>query len=119
MNYLINIRKKIHCYLIDWEKKSFQFCELGNLSIHVALRNLRPAGTKVRKIPYPTGNPFTALFSLVSCPNYTYEVGAWLSFAIMTQCIPGELNGLIIPCLNAVIDSLFQLVSSWWLEPIR
>ena len=22
----------------------FQFCELGNLSIHVALRNLRPAG---------------------------------------------------------------------------
>ncbi len=29
---------------------------------------------QVRKIPYPTSNPLTGLFSLVSCPNYTYEV---------------------------------------------
>lgn len=70
---------------------AFIFCELGNLSIHVALRNLRPAGSKVRKIPYPTSNPMTALFSFVSCPNYTYEVGAWVSFTIMTQCLPAGL----------------------------
>lgn len=62
----------------------------------------------------PSKNPFTWLFFLVSSPNYTYEVretlilecdgsqmesvnlsgrslqaGAWLSFAIMTQCLPG------------------------------
>lgn len=33
-----------------------------------------PLGSKARKIPYPTKNPFTWLFLLVSCPNYTYEV---------------------------------------------
>lgn len=43
----------------------------------------------VRKIPQPTGNPLTYLFNLVSCPNYTYEIGAWISFTIMTQCLPG------------------------------
>ena len=96
---------------------ALQFCELGNLSIHLAFKNLRPAGTKgektkmkhliekekhvdfnlisERKIPYPTSNPFTGLFSLVSCPNYTYEIGAWVAFTIMTQCIPG--NFLSIP----------------------
>jgi len=70
---------------------AFLFCELGNLSIHLAFKNLRPAGTKERKIPYPTSNPFTGLFSLVSCPNYTYEIGAWVAFTIMTQCIPAGL----------------------------
>ncbi len=37
--------------------------------------HLHIVGTKERKVPYPTGNPFTVLFNLVSCPNYTYEVG--------------------------------------------
>lgn len=70
---------------------AFLFSEMGNFSIHVALRNLRPSGTKERKIPVPTGNPFTWLFDLVSCPNYTYEVMAWLSFTVMTQCLPAGL----------------------------
>lgn len=70
---------------------AFILAELGNFSIHVALRNLRPAGSKERKIPYPTSNPLTGLFSLVSCPNYTYEVIAWTSFSIMTQCLPAAL----------------------------
>lgn len=39
-----------------------QLCELGNLSIHINLRNLRPPGTKVRKIPQPDANPLTKLF---------------------------------------------------------
>ena len=58
----------------------------------------------------PTSDPMTQLFSLVSCPNYTYEVwqrapspssmclmpvillqvGAWLAFSIMAQSLPGE-----------------------------
>lgn len=69
----------------------FALCELGNLSIHLALRNLRPPGTSVRKIPMPTKNPFTALFNWVSCPNYTYEVYSWIGFTIMTSCLPAGL----------------------------
>ncbi|KAG7203026.1 hypothetical protein KM043_010151 [Ampulex compressa] len=69
----------------------FTLCELGNLSIHLALRNLRPAGTTVRKIPVPTNNPFTILFHSVSCPNYTYEIGSWIGFTIMTSCLPAGL----------------------------
>ncbi|XP_071663949.1 trans-2,3-enoyl-CoA reductase-like isoform X5 [Patagioenas fasciata] len=38
--------------------------------------------------PSPTYNPFTWLFLLVSCPNYTYEVGSWISFTVMTQTLP-------------------------------
>jgi len=65
----------------------FAICEVGNFSIHILLKNLRPAGSKERKIPFPDGNPLTNLFNFVSCPNYTYEVGAWLSFGLMTQCL--------------------------------
>ncbi|XP_065331387.1 probable very-long-chain enoyl-CoA reductase art-1 [Cloeon dipterum] len=72
----------------------FGVSQLGNLSIHVALRNLRPPGTTVRKIPMPTSNPFTGLFNLVSCPNYTYEFGSWASFTAMTQCLPAGLFAL-------------------------
>lgn len=67
---------------------SFILFELGNFSIHIALRNLRPAGSKVRKIPYPTSNPFTFLFNFVSCPNYSYEVYSWVAFSLMTQALP-------------------------------
>lgn len=69
----------------------FVLCELGNLSIHLALRNLRPAGSTERKIPVATSNPFTWLFNVVSCPNYTYEVLSWVYFTAMTQCLPAGL----------------------------
>ena len=69
----------------------FFLSELGNFSIHILLRNLRPAGSKIRKIPRPDGNPFSLLFNLVSCPNYTYEIGSWVSFTLMTQCLPAGL----------------------------
>jgi len=66
--------------------------ELGNLSIHLLLRDLRPPGTKERRIPYPNKtNPFTKLFHFVSCPNYTYEIGSWLGFSIMTQTLASVL----------------------------
>ena len=86
----------------------FLICEYGNYSIHTALRDLRPpgkmrainhfymhihiyaVGSKGKKIPFATGNPMTLMFNFVSCPNYTYETGAWLAFAVMTQCLPGE-----------------------------
>jgi len=72
----------------------FLLCEAGNFSIHLLLRNLRPAGSKERKIPFPDSNPLTQLFTAVSCPNYTYEVGAWLCFTAMTQCLPVGLFAL-------------------------
>ncbi|KAG8436752.1 hypothetical protein GDO86_007730 [Hymenochirus boettgeri] len=52
-------------------------------------------GFKSRRIPFPTRNPFTWLFFFVSCPNYTYEVGSWISFTVMTQCVPVGLFTLI------------------------
>ncbi|KAK1220375.1 3-oxo-5a-steroid 4- dehydrogenase [Marasmius sp. AFHP31] len=52
--------------------------QLLNLSSHLTLRNLRPAGTKKRAIPYGIW------FSLVSCPNYFFESLAWLTLCIMT-----------------------------------
>ncbi|XP_042366416.1 very-long-chain enoyl-CoA reductase [Plectropomus leopardus] len=70
----------------------FVICELGNFSIHLVLNNLR--GER-RRFPMPTKNPFTWLFFFVSCPNYTYEVGAWVSFSIMTQCLPVALYTLL------------------------
>jgi len=63
--------------------------EFGNFSIHVALKNLRPPGTKIRKVPMPTSNPFTWLFALTTCPNYTYEVAGWVAFTLMTNCAMG------------------------------
>lgn len=70
---------------------AFLLCELGNFSIHINLRNLRPPGTSIRKIPVPDSNPLTSLFNFVSCPNYSYEFGAWFSFSVMTQCLPAFL----------------------------
>ncbi|KAI6186157.1 Very-long-chain enoyl-CoA reductase [Aphelenchoides besseyi] len=70
---------------------AFVVCELGNLSIHLLLRDLRPAGSKERKIPYPNSNPLTQLFNFVSCPNYTYEVGSWIAFSVFTQSLPALL----------------------------
>uniref|UniRef100_A0A0K0EXE3 very-long-chain enoyl-CoA reductase n=1 Tax=Strongyloides venezuelensis TaxID=75913 RepID=A0A0K0EXE3_STRVS len=69
----------------------FVLSELGNLSIHILLRNLRPEGSKVRKIPKPDGNPFTLLFNYVSCPNYSYEFYTWIGFSIMTQSLPSVI----------------------------
>ncbi|KAM8880967.1 very-long-chain enoyl-CoA reductase [Synchiropus picturatus] len=69
----------------------FVMCEVGNFSIHLTLNRLRTDGTRGRRFPVPSKNPFTWLFLFVSCPNYTYEVGAWVGFSIMTQCLPVAL----------------------------
>ncbi len=98
LNYFLV--KFIHRYTYIVHFSLLQFCELGNLSVHVALRNLRPPGTKERNVPMPTSNPLTMLFNLVSCPHYTYEILAWTSFTIMTQCGAGELQ--LCPKLSVV-----------------
>jgi len=63
----------------------FALFELGNLSAHLTLKNLRPPGTRVRGIPRG------GLFELVTCANYTYELAAWLVFAIFTQTVTSWL----------------------------
>ena len=52
--------------------------ELGNLSTHLTLRNLRSAGGTERGIPRGVG------FDLVTCPNYMFEAAAWLGIALIS-----------------------------------
>lgn len=67
----------------------FVLFELGNLISHIQLRNLRPEGTTVRRIPRGF------LFELVSCPNYTCEILAWVCFSLMTQSVAAFLFTLV------------------------
>ncbi|KAF9907417.1 3-oxo-5a-steroid 4- dehydrogenase [Linnemannia zychae] len=55
------------------------FAELSNYHTHVTLRNLRPPGTKIRKIPRGYG------FQWVSCPNYFFETLSWLAVSVLTM----------------------------------
>jgi very-long-chain enoyl-CoA reductase len=57
----------------------FIFSQLSNLSTHITLRNLRPPGSTVRKIPFGYG------FDWVSCPNYLFESLVWVAFALLTR----------------------------------
>ncbi len=59
----------------------FAVSELANLKVHIDLRNLRPAGTRIRKVPKGI------LFSLVSCPNYLFEILAWAGFTLASQSV--------------------------------
>ena len=56
----------------------FVIGELGNLSSHLTLRNLRSAGGAERGIPQGLG------FGLVTCPNYMFEVLAWAGIALVS-----------------------------------
>ncbi len=67
----------------------FVAAELGNFYCHWVLRQLRPPGSKERRIPQ--GFPFT----LVSCPNYTFEVLAWISFNVMAPSAIGILFTIV------------------------
>jgi len=65
------------------------FGEVMNLVCHIQLRNLRPAGSNVRRIPRGL------LFEFVSCPNYTVEILAWFGFSIMTQTLTSYIFTLL------------------------
>ncbi|PKY21729.1 hypothetical protein RhiirB3_409780 [Rhizophagus irregularis] len=63
----------------------FAWAQISNFYTHIILRNLRPPGTRVRKIPYGYG------FNLVSCPNYLFETIVWLIVSILTKSIAAWL----------------------------
>lgn len=67
----------------------FVYGQISNFSTHVTLRNLRPPGTKVRKIPRGYG------FGLVSCPNYFFETIAWISVCVLTRSLAAVLFILV------------------------
>ncbi|CAH6887369.1 Tecrl [Phodopus roborovskii] len=66
---------------------NFLICEAGNHFINTVLAHPSHTGSNAC-FPSPNYNPFTWLFFLVSCPNYTYEIGSWISFTVMTQTLP-------------------------------
>uniref|UniRef100_A0A096NG59 Trans-2,3-enoyl-CoA reductase-like n=1 Tax=Papio anubis TaxID=9555 RepID=A0A096NG59_PAPAN len=70
---------------------NFLICEAGNHFINVMLSHPNHTGNNAC-FPSPNYNPFTWMFFLVSCPNYTYEIGSWISFTVMTQTLPDGLT---------------------------
>lgn len=67
----------------------FLLCEAGNLYCHIILRNLRKPGTKERNVPRGF------LFEYTSCANYTFEVYAWIIFAIFTSTVTAGLFAVV------------------------
>ncbi|KAL9637962.1 MAG: hypothetical protein Q9164_001868 [Protoblastenia rupestris] len=59
----------------------FAIGELGNLSTHITLRNLRSSGSAERGIPQGLG------FNLVTCPNYMFEAIVWAGFALVSRSL--------------------------------
>ena len=53
--------------------------ELGNLNAHLCLRRLRSEGGAERGIPRGLG------FNLVTCPNYMFEILAWIAIAMVNR----------------------------------
>uniref|UniRef100_A0A2R9BR13 Trans-2,3-enoyl-CoA reductase-like n=1 Tax=Pan paniscus TaxID=9597 RepID=A0A2R9BR13_PANPA len=76
-------------------KNLIMICEAGNHFINVMLSHPNHTGNNAC-FPSPNYNPFTWMFFLVSCPNYTYEIGSWISFTVMTQTLPVGIFTLLM-----------------------
>ncbi|RYP93764.1 hypothetical protein DL770_000136 [Monosporascus sp. CRB-9-2] len=55
------------------------FGEIANANVHYYLSTLRKPGETARKIPKGHG------FSLVTCPNYMFEIIAWIGIIMVTR----------------------------------
>uniref|UniRef100_A0A2K5PUL1 3-oxo-5-alpha-steroid 4-dehydrogenase C-terminal domain-containing protein n=1 Tax=Cebus imitator TaxID=2715852 RepID=A0A2K5PUL1_CEBIM len=74
---------------------NFLMCEAGNHFINVILSHPNHTGNH-SCFPSPNYNPFSWIFFLVSCPNYTYETGSGISFTVMTQTLPVGIFTLLM-----------------------
>lgn len=72
----------------------FVFGELANLNAHLILRNLRRPGTTERGIPKGFG------FGLVTCPNYMFEIIAWIGVYLLTGLSWSVLVFLVLGTLQ-------------------
>jgi very-long-chain enoyl-CoA reductase len=68
----------------------FVVFELLNLVTHVQLASFR-SGDDDKRLVIPRG----ILWDFVTCPNYTFEIFAWLSFAAMTSTAAAYLFALV------------------------
>lgn len=57
------------------------FFQVSNLKTHLILRDLRPEGTRERKVPFGYG------FTLVSCPNYFFEIMGWIVVSLLSGSV--------------------------------
>ncbi|KAI1815776.1 3-oxo-5-alpha-steroid 4-dehydrogenase-domain-containing protein [Poronia punctata] len=80
----------------------YVFGELCNANVHWYLSSLRKPGETARKIPRGLG------FSLVTCPNYMFEIIAWIGIILVTRS----------PTLSVfiVIGSYFMYTWGWGKE---
>jgi len=69
--------------------------ELGNLSAHIALSNLRSRGGKERGIPRGWQ------FRMVTCPNYMWESLSWIGVTLVTRSWAG------------IVFSAISMVQMW------
>lgn len=70
----------------------FVFCELANFSVHYHLANLRKPGSTEKGIPNCIGS------SLVTSPNYMFEVLAWVGVIILSR----DLSVLIFISIGVI-----------------
>ncbi|KAI6083874.1 3-oxo-5-alpha-steroid 4-dehydrogenase-domain-containing protein [Hypoxylon rubiginosum] len=57
----------------------YVFGEVANFDVHYYLAHLRKPGETARKLPHGHG------FSLVTCPNYMFEIIAWIGIVLVTR----------------------------------
>ncbi|KAL2373513.1 enoyl reductase [Blastomyces gilchristii SLH14081] len=70
----------------------FAFGQLANLNAHIVLRNLRRPGTSERGIPRGFG------FNWVTCPNYLFEVIAWVGMYLVSGLSWSVVLFIIVAC---------------------
>ncbi|KAI1157598.1 3-oxo-5-alpha-steroid 4-dehydrogenase-domain-containing protein [Nemania serpens] len=76
--------------------------ELANANVHWYLSTLRKPGETARKIPSGLG------FSLVTCPNYMFEIVAWVGIILVTRS-----PSLVV---FIVVGSYFMYIWGWGKE---
>ena len=68
----------------------FVAAEMANFYTHFVLSKLRPKGSTRRAVPNGFG------FDWVSCPNYTFEILAWIAFSMMTGLWSGKPSLVVL-----------------------
>ncbi|KAE8141772.1 3-oxo-5-alpha-steroid 4-dehydrogenase-domain-containing protein [Aspergillus pseudotamarii] len=75
----------------------FAFGELANLNTHLVLRDIRRSGTTERGVPCGFG------FGVVTCPNYFFEIIAWIGIYFVSGLSWSILFFIIIGSVQMAI----------------